>query len=160
MRQLLLALLLFASPAYSQITEEKVRKMGNTVLLDCKDYGMESCVSRIIGLSACIYPMGVNQGIAPTKAQEISDVLFSTMTAKHKIPFDYLFNPDETMKANIRGESIERIGYCRDAIKEAIPVIYKAFNEKPLEEERIDEFTDIYPLWYINDMERVKRKYY
>ena len=82
------------------------------------------------------------------------------MTAKHKIPFDYLFNTDDSMKENIRGESIERIGFCRDAIKEAIPVIYKAFNEKPLEEERIDEFTDIYPVWYIDDMERVKRKFF
>ena len=134
--------------------------MGNTVLLDCKDYGMESCVSRIIGLSACIYPMGVNQGIEPKKAQEISDVLFSTMTKKHKIPFNYLFNIDDTMKANIKGESIERIGYCRDAIKEAIPVMYEAFNERPPEEDRIDEFTDIYPYWYIDDMERVKRKFF
>ena len=160
MKRLLLALLLFSSPVYSQITEESVKKMGDMVLLDCKEYGLESCISRIIGMSACTYAWSVNQGTEPSIAQGYSDILFSTMAKKHMIPFNALFNPDDTMKVNIRGESIERIGFCRDAIKKAVPVMYEAFNGKPLEEEKIDELTDVYPYWYVDDMERVKRSFF
>ena len=160
MKRLLLALLLFSSPVYSKLTEEGAKKMGNTLLLNCKEYGMESCVSRIIGMSACTYAWSVNQGTEPKKAQEISDVLFSTMTEKHKIPFDFFFNSDNTMKVDIKREAIERIQRCNSAIKEAIPIMYEAFNGKPLEKEKIDEFAKVYPFWYVDDMERMKRKYF
>ena len=159
MKRIIFSLLLFASPVYCQITEESVKKMGEMVLLDCKEYGMESCVSRIIGMSACTYAWSVNQGTEPAIAQGYSDTLFSTMTKKHMIPFNSLFNPDDTIKLNIRGESIERITKCRSAIKKAIPVMYEAFNGKPLEEEKIDELTNYYPYWYLDDMERVKRSF-
>ena len=160
MRRLLLALLLFSSPAYSKLTEEGAKKMGNTLLLNCKEYGMESCVSRIIGMSACTYVWSVNQGTEPKKAQGISDVLFTAMTNKHKIPFDFFFNPDDTMKVDIKRESIERIQRCESAIKEAMPVIYEAFNDKPLEKDKVDEVAKAYPFWYVSDLERMKRKYY
>ena len=71
MKRLLLALLLFSSPAYSQLTEEGAKKMGNTLLLNCKEYGMESCVSRIIGMSACTYAWSVNQGTEPKKHKKL-----------------------------------------------------------------------------------------
>ena len=100
------------------------------------------------------------QGTEPKKAQGISDVLFTAMTNKHKIPFDFFFNPDDTMKVDIKRESIERIQRCESAIKEAMPVIYEAFNDKPVEKDKVDEVAKAYPFWYVSDMERMKRKYY
>ena len=160
MRKILIALLLFSSPAYSQITEESVEKLGNKLLLDCKEYGIESCASRVIALSACTYAFSVNQGTEPEKAQEISDALFSSLVKTNKIPFDSLFNPDDSMKESIKRESLERISKCKSAIKKAIPIIYEAFNGKPLEKERTEEMTNVYPFWYIDDMERMKKKYF
>ena len=82
------------------------------------------------------------------------------MTEKHKIPFDFFFNSDNKMKVDIKRESIERIQRCNSAIKKAIPVMYEAFNGKPLEKEKIEEMANVYPFWYIDDMERMKRKYF
>ena len=160
MKRLLLALLLFSSPAFSQITKESVKEMANILLLDCKEYGINSCASRIIALSACTYAMGVNQGIEPVEAQEISQILFTEMSTKHQIPYSSLFDSDDTMKDEIKAESLERIFMCKDSIAQAIPIMHEAFNGTTIPEDKIEEIANLYPFWYIEDMEQVYKTFY
>ena len=70
---------------------------------------------------------------------------------------EYFPNKDRLIKSEIRIEIISRINFCRKAIKEAIPNLFKLPEGMDMTEERLEILTDAYPQYYLNMFEKTRK---
>ena len=68
-----------------------------------------------------------------------------------------LFAKDGSIKSEIRIETISRIKFCRQAIKQAIPNLVKLPEGMEMTEKRLEILTDTFPQYYLHMFEKTRK---
>tara|TARA_A100001234_G_C12409148_1_gene293780 strand:+ start:163 stop:387 length:225 start_codon:yes stop_codon:yes gene_type:complete len=66
-----------------------------------------------------------------------------------------MYDESGKIKPVIKSEAIERISFCRDATKEAMPILYKARKGEDAFPEMIEGLTATYGIWFLKSIEDV-----
>ena len=66
-----------------------------------------------------------------------------------------MYNQSGKIKPAIKSEAYERIAYCRDATKEALPKLYKAQKGEDPSPEMVEGLTATFGQWYVKTIEDV-----
>ena len=99
----LLFLFLFAPVAYSA-TENEITKpqslipnnpferLGNEAKFNCKEFGVDSCFSRFIAMSACSFAQSINSDKSVKESLSIADDLFYLLASGHGLDINDIFD--------------------------------------------------------------------
>ena len=158
MKRLLLASLFFLLPITAfAIPEKKEQRetLGESLSFMCPKYGKESCTARFLAMEACTFMFGINSGKPPQEAFEIASDMFALTMQGNNLEISSMYNESGKIKDAIKSEAIERIGFCRDATKEAMPILYKARKGVDAHPEMIEGLTATYGVWFLKSIEDV-----
>ena len=158
MKRLLLASPFFLLPLSAFALPEKKEQretLGESLSFMCPKYGEESCTARFLAMEACTFMFGINSGKSPQDAFEIASDMFSLIMQGNNLEISSMYDEFGKIKPAIKSEAIERIGFCKDATKEAMPILYKARKGKDAPPEMIEGLTATYGLWFLKSIEDV-----
>ena len=158
MKRLLLASLFFLLPITAfAIPEKKEQRetLGESLSFMCPKYGKESCTARFLAMEACTFMFGINSGKPPQEAFEIASDMFALTMQGNNLEISSMYNESGKIKDAIKSEAIERIGFCRDATKEAMPILYKARKGVDAHPEMLEGLTATYGVWFLKSIEDV-----
>ena len=111
------------------------------------------------GMGACTWIFGITKGTEPDKALRIADQVLIALLKGNKLDINSAFNEDGLIKANIRREATYRINFCKAETKLAIPKLIKKLPEGiELDEERIENLADVFPLQYLSMFEVMRKR--
>ena len=147
----LLPLSAFAIPE----TKEQREKLGKELSLPCSKYGEESCIARFLAMEACTFIFALNSEKPPQEAFEIGHDMFALIMQGNNLKISSMYNESGKIKPAIKSEAIERIGFCRDKTKEAMPILYKARKGEDARPEMIEGLTATYGIWFLKSIEDV-----
>ena len=133
----------------------KRQKLGTEFKLPCSEYGEESCIARFLAMEACTFVFGVNSGKPPQEAMNIASDMFVLIMRGNDLKLSDMYNQSGKIKPEIKSEAYERIAYCRDATKEAMPLLYKAGKEEELSPKMVEGLTATFGQWYVKTIEDV-----
>ena len=68
-----------------------------------------------------------------------------------------MYEKDGSIKLNIKREAVNRINFCREATKKAIPKMVKLPEGMELTEERIESLASTFPNQYLYSLEQMKK---
>jgi len=167
----LLFLFLFAPVAYSatenettkpksQILNNPFERLGNEAKFNCKEFGVDSCFSRFIAMSACSFAQSINSDKNVKESLDIADDLFYLLASGHGLDINDIFDEKDLVKKPIRVETIERVKLCNKWAKEAIPKIVLERTGKPATPEFIEGATRTFGKWWLGSLEGVKQRRY
>ena len=148
---LLIPLMAFAVPE----TKEQREKLGREFKLPCSEYGEESCIARFLAMEACTFVFGVNSGKPPQKAMNIASDMFVLIMRGNDLKLSDMYNQSGKIKTEIKSEAYERIAYCRDATKEAMPLLYKPGKGEEPSPKMVEGLTATFGQWYVKTIEDV-----
>ena len=161
MKKLLLVGLLFITPLTANAlpeSPENLKKLEQGFILPCDEIGNENCISRLIGVNACTFIFGINEGKNYKDAMRIADNVFIAVMKGNKLDVNYIFEKDGFMKKQIRVESKARINMCREQTKQAIPILFKeSFGGDDLPEERIEGASLAFAEYWLDNLEMMRR---
>ena len=129
MNPLLLSLLFFLLPVTAFAVPEKKEQretLGESLSFMCPKYGEESCIARFLAMEACTFMIAMNSGKPPYEAWEIASDMFALTMQGNNLKIASMYDEYGKIKPAIKSEAIERISFCKDATKEAMPILYKA----------------------------------
>ena len=156
MKGLLLIFLLIPLNAFAvPETKEQREKLGTEFKLPCSEYGEESCIARFLAMEACTFVFGVNSGKPPQEAMNIASDMFVLIMRGNNLKLSDMYNQSGKIKPEIKSEAIKRIGFCRDATKEAMPILYKVRKGKDPSPEMVAGLTATYGQWFLKSIEDV-----
>ena len=135
--------------------KEQREKLGIEFKLPCWEYGEESCIARFLAMEACTFVFGVNSGKPPQEAMNIASDMFVLIMQGNKLKLSDMYNQSGKIKPEIKSEAYERIAYCRDATKEALPKLYKAQKGEDPSPEMVEGLTATFGQWYLKTIEDV-----
>ena len=156
MKRLLLALLFFLLPFSAFAVPEKKEQreaLGEALSFMCPEFGEESCTARFLAMKGCTFMFGINSGKPPEEAWVIASDMFALTMQGNNLEISSMYNASEKIKPAIKSEAIERIGFCRDATKEAIPILYKARKGVDAPPELVEGLTITYGVWFLQSIE-------
>ena len=161
MKKLLLAGLLLIIPITANALPENLenlKKLEKGFILPCNEIGNENCISRLIGVNACTFIFGINEGKNYKDAMRIADNVFIAVMKGNKLDVNDMFEKDGFIKKQIRVESKARINICRQQTKQAIPVLFKeSFGGDDLPEERIEGASLAFAEYWLDNFEMMRR---
>ena len=161
MKKLLLAGLLFITPLTANAlpeSAENLKKLEQGFILPCDEIGNENCISRLIGVNACTFIFGINEGKNYKDAMRIADNVFIAVMKGNNLDVNEMFEKDGFIKKQIRVESKARINMCRQQTKQAIPVLFKeSFGGDDLPEERIEGASLAFAEYWLDNFEMMRR---
>ena len=161
MKKLLLAGLLLIIPITANALPENLenlKKLEKGFILPCNEIGNENCISRLIGVNACTFIFGINQGKNYKDAMRIADNVFIAVMKGNNLDVNDMFEKDGFIKKQIRVESKARINMCREQTKQAIPVLFKeSFGGDNLPEERIEGASLAFSEFWLDNFEMMRR---
>ena len=135
--------------------KEQREKLGRELTLACSEYGEESCIARFLAMEACTFIFSLNSGKPPQEAMNIASDMFVLIMRGNKLKLSDMYNQSGKIKPEIKSETYERIAYCRDATKEALPKLYKAQKGEDSSPEMIEGLTATFGQWYVKTIEDV-----
>jgi len=164
-----LFLFLFAPVAYSatenettkpksQILNNPFQRLGNEAKFNCKEFGVDSCFSRFIAMSACSFAQSINSDKTVKESLDIADDLFYLLASGHGLDINDIFDKKNLVKQPIRVETIERVNLCNSWAKEAIPKIVLERTGKPATPEFIEGATRTFGMWWLSSLEGVRKR--
>ena len=162
MKKFLVLLFLVISPGiYAGFPETidgyDVEKIKKAFRLPCKDIGKDECISRSLGLGACVWIFEINRGIEQGEALRTSDSIFLALMSGNKLDVNSMFEADGTIKLHIKREAVNRINFCRKATIQAIPNMVKLPDGMELTQERIESLANTFPNMYLNSFEQIRK---
>ena len=161
MKKLLIAGLLFITPLTANAlpeSSENLKKLEQGFILPCDEIGNENCISRLIGVNACTFIFGINEGKNYKDAMRIADNVFIAVMKGNKLDVNDMFEKDGFIKKQIRVESKARINMCREQTKQAIPILFKeSFGGDDLPEERIEGASLAFAEYWLDNLEMMRR---
>ena len=171
MKFALLFLFLFAPFAYSatenettkpksQIQNNPFERLGKEAKFNYKEFGVDSCFSRFIAMSACSFAQSINSDKTVKVSLDTADDLFYLLASGHGLDINNIFDKKDLIKQDIRVETIERIKLCNEWAKEAIPKIVLERTGKPATPEFIEGATRTFGMWWLSSLEGVKQRRY
>ena len=158
MKRLLLASLFFLLPIKAFAVPEKKEQreaLGESLSFMCPKYGKESCTARFLAMKACTFMFGINSGKPPQEAFEIASDMFALTMQASNIEISSMYDQFGKIKPAIKSEAIERISFCRDATKEAMPILYKVRKGVNAPPEMIEGLTATYGVWFLKSIEDI-----
>ena len=158
MKRLLLASFFVLLPLSAFAVPEKKEQreiLGESLSFICPKYGKESCTARFLAMEACTFMFGINLGKTPQEAFEIASDMFALTMQGNNLEISSMYNESGKIKPVIKSEAVERIGFCRDATKEAMPILYKARKGEDAPPEMIEGLTATYGIWFLKSIEDV-----
>ena len=117
-------LILTAVPVIA-VEDLNLKKLEESMTLDCDKYGEDSCFARFLAMAGCTYAMGIKSKKTPAESMDIGAKLFVAITNGNKLDRSKMFDKDNKLKKAIRKETLERMGLCRSIIDEAAQVLYR-----------------------------------
>ena len=123
MKRFVLAFFLLSAPAVcsttvietepkSQILNNPFERLGKEAKFNCKEYGVDSCFSRFIAMSACSFAQRINSDKTVKESLDIEDDLFHLLASGHGLEINDIFNEKNLVKQPIRVETIARGNKC------------------------------------------------
>ena len=158
MKRLLFASLFFLLPITAFAVPEKKEQretLGESLSFMCPKYGKESCTARFLAMEACTFMFAINSGKPPQEAFKIASDMFALTMQGNNLEISSMYDESGKIKPAIKSEAIERIGFCRDATKEAMPILYKARKGVNAPPEMIEGLTATYGVWFLKSIEDV-----
>ena len=156
MKRLLLIFLLIPLTAFAVPEKKEQREtLGESLSFMCPKYGEESCTARFLAMEACTFMFGINSGKPPQEAFEIASDMFALTMQGNNLEISSMFDESGKIKPAIKSEAVERIGFCRDATKEALPKLYKAQKGEDPSSEMVEGLTATFGQWYVKTIEDV-----
>ena len=158
MKRLLLASLFSLLPLTAFAVPDKKEQretLGESLSFMCPKYGEESCTARFLAMEACTFMIAINSGKPPYEAWEIASDMFALTMKGNNLEISSMYDETGKIKPAIKSEAIERIGFCKDATKEAMPILYKARKGKDAPPEMIEGLTATYGVWFLKSIEDV-----
>ena len=147
----LLTLSAFAVPE----TKEQREQLGRELSLPCSEYGEESCIARFLAMEACTFIFALNSDKPPHEAFEIGHDMFALIMQGNNLKISSMYNESGKIKPAIKSEAIERVAYCRDATRKALPKLYKARKGEDASPEMIEGLTATFGEWFFKSIEDV-----
>ena len=165
MRSLILPtilLLLFPFSAQAGFPEGEngydLKKIEESFRLPCDEIGNDDCIARALGVGACTWIFGINKDKEPAEALKISDTVLIALLKGNNLDLQSMLEKDGLIKANIKKEATYKINFCREETKKAIPkLITKLPEGVVLDEERIENLTNVFPLQYLSMLEQLSK---
>ena len=105
----------------SQILNNPFQRLGNEAKFNCEEFGVDSCFSRFIAISACSFAQSINTDKSVKESLDIADDLFYLLASGHGLDINDIFDKKDLDQARYRVETIERIVYAMDGQNLAIP---------------------------------------
>lgn len=125
MRFLMTFLMFFTPLSALAVEDPNLKKLEESMTLDCDKYGEDSCFARFLAMAGCTYAMGIKSNKPPADSMDIGAKLFVAITNGNKLDRSKMFDKDNKLKKAIRTETLERMGLCRSIIDEAAQVLYR-----------------------------------
>ena len=160
MKKLLYLIMLLLIPTGVYAVPEKPEQFDQLekgLSLPCLEFGEESCTARFIAMSACTFVFGINQGKPIGESMDIADGLFVAIMRGNKIKPISMFNEEGDIKPEIRKEVKDRVRFCKDATKEAIPKIVSEKTGEEATPEFIAVATRTYGEWWLRTLEALRK---
>ena len=163
MKRLLLASLFLLLPftAHAGFPEDKdgydIEKIKKDFRLPCKDIGKDECISRALGIGACTWIFEVNRGVENVEALKTGDNILMALVQGNKLDLNTMYEKDGSIKLDIKREAVNRINFCREETKKAIPKMVKLPEGIELNEERIESLTNTFPNQYLYTFEQMRK---
>jgi len=155
-------LLLFPFSAQAGFPEGEngydLKKIEESFRLPCDEIGNDDCIARALGVGACTWIFGINKDKEPTEALKISDTVLIALLKGNNLDLKSMLEKNGLIKANIKKEATYRINFCKEETKKAIPKLIKKLPEGVvLDEERIENLTNVFPLQYLSMLEQLSK---
>ena len=134
-----------------------LNKIKESYKFPCSEIGNTQCQARALAMGGCIYSFEINKGKGNEDALRKSDEVLISLLDGNDLDINNLFDKGGSIKNDIRTEVINRINFCRDTTKEAIPNLVKLPKGMEMTEERLEILTDTYPKYYLNMFEKMRK---
>ena len=158
MNPFLLSLLFFLLPVTAFAVPEKKEQreeLGKALSFFCDKYGNDSCTARFLAMEACTFMFGINSGKPPQEAFNIASDMFALTMQGNNLKIASMYDESGKIKPAIKSEAIERISFCKDATKEAMPILYKARKGEDPSPGMVLGLTATYGQWFVKSIEDV-----
>ena len=143
----------------SLVPNNPFSKLGKAKF-NCKEVGEDSCLSRIIAMSACTFAQSINSDKNVKESLDIADDLFYLLATGNGLNPNDIFDEKDLVKQPIRVETIDRVNKCNAWAKSAIPKIVLERTGKPATPEFIEGATRTFGMWWLSSLEGVKSRGY
>ena len=141
--------------------EEKgydLKKIEESFKLPCDEIGNDECIARSFGVGACTWVFGIKKGKELKEALRIADEVLIALMKGNNLDINSIFKKDGSIKEAIVKEAVYRINFCKDITKLAIPKLIKKLPVGvELDDERIENLADVFPLQYLTMFEQMKK---
>ena len=135
-----------------------LKKIEESFRLPCDEIGKDECIARAFGVGACTWIFGLNKGKESDEALRIADSVLIALMKGNNLEINSVFKKDGSIKEVIQKEAINRINFCKDATKLAIPKLIKKLPEGiELDDEKIENLASVFPLQYLSMFEQMKK---
>jgi len=135
-----------------------LKKIEESYRLPCNEIGNDDCIARVLGVGACTWIFGINKDKEPAEALKISDTVLIAILKGNNLDLKSILEKDGLIKANVKKEATYRINFCREETKKAIPKLIKKLPEGVvLDEKRIENLTNVFPLQYLSMLEQLSK---
>ena len=135
-----------------------LKKIEESFKLPCDEIGNDECISRAFGVGACTWVFGIKNGKDSKEALRIADSVLIALLKGNNLDINSIFEKDGSIKETIQKESVYRINFCKDATKLAIPKLIKKLpGGVELDNERIENLADVFPLQYLTMFEQMRK---
>jgi len=135
-----------------------LKKIEESFRLPCDEIGNDDCIARALGVGACTWIFGINKDKEPTEALKISNTVLIALLKGNNLDLRSMLEKDGLIKTNIKKEATDRINFCREETKKAIPKLIKKLPEGVvLDEQRIENLTSLFPIQYLSMFEQFSK---
>ena len=134
-----------------------LQKIEESFRLPCKDIGKDECISRALGIGACSWIFGINLDKEPAEALKIADTVLIALVKGNELDLNTMYEKDGSIKLDIKREAVNRINFCREETKKAIPKMVKLPEGIELNEERIESLANTFPNQYLYTFEQIRK---
>ena len=135
-----------------------LKKIEESFKLPCDEIGNDECIARAFGVGACTWVFGIKKGKESKEALRIADEVLIALMKGNNLDINSIFEKDGSIKEAIVKEAVYRINFCKDVTKLAMPNLIKKLPEGvELDEEKIDNLTNVFPLQYLSMFEQMRK---
>ena len=164
MKRLFLATILFLFPFNAQAGFPEgengydLKKIEESFRLPCDEIGNDNCIARALGVGACTWIFEINKDKETGEALKIADTVLIALLKGNNLDLKSMLQKDGLIKNKIKKEATYRINFCKEETKKAIPKLIKKLPEgDALDEERIEDLTNVFPLQYLSMFEQMSK---
>ena len=84
-------------------------------------------------------------------------MILMALVKGNELDLNTMYEKDGSIKFNIKREAVNRINFCREETKKAIPKMVKLSEGMELNEERIESLVNTFPNQYLYSLEQMKK---